>query len=570
MTRAVHTLSVIAVACLFTAIWLPWLDDEAGRTAGPLLFTGRDSGAGLTWVRITVVVTAVAFVLGTVTVARHWRADTIETVARCAAWAATFCGLGAILAVASTLHLGSRAGRGLLTTAVLAAAATLVLTITAYTHRRRPYTPADDPPHRDAGVLFARRHVVFAAIVLAVGAIATPLGARWWVSWRHVDATTTSGPDSVLPPSGPDAPRKIAWSRPADGAIAAGPYVVLLGDGDGASNPGEGIVVVDASTGHERWHYRRDDGPVDNVVVDTSDNLLVASVELDERHLYEIVALDLTTGDRRWSRRTSAEAVAAGDGGILLQQNESHVVLGWSARDGSDTWRRSVRGQCYRNMTTTTTMFIAGPGCAHTDDDVAVGRSLRTGKAIWSHRFPASTDIASIDDAVQVGHTVVLHVDGWWSAPGHREPEGLLAFDSTSGTQLWRHRSAHPEGMTWMKGLVLLNDERIRALDARTGRAAWTVSPPVGHHTYDLGSDHHTRGYAMAQTKKRVKITTFDASGTPLHTTSIRTCLKTKCRNTHDLGGSATIGGVADTSLLTISAPYVVLAHELSRVAALR
>lgn len=559
MTRVMRRLTIIAVVCLLVGLWLPWVDDEADRTPGLLLFSGRDSDAGLGWVRITLVITILAALLGAVTAVRRWHDDAIHRVVTWAAPAAVCCGLSAIVGAIATARLGPRAGTGLPTTVVLAAMATAVLGFTAYLHRNAGQDPATGA-EGDSTARFTRRHVMATVVVLVVGIILAPLGGRWWVSWRHADASTASGPDSVPAAEGPDRPKTVAWSQEADGVVAAGPYAVLLGDGDGKPNAGEGISVVDAATGEERWHYHRDDGPLDDVVVDVPDNLLVASVELDEGDLYEVVAFDLSTG---------AQITSVSDGVVGLQKRHTPRVFAWSADDGSQVWSRSLGTRCFENTATTTTLFIAGPGCV--ERDAAVGYSLRTGKEIWRHTLPSARDITSLDDAVQIGHTVILDAGGWWSTPEEDSPEGgVVALDTTSGKRLWRNLHVHPSGMSRMKDRMLLHGDRIRAFDAHTGRPVWTVSPPAGDPGYGLATDHHDRAYATARTENHIRVRVFDASGTILHTTSIPTCSGVGCSGTHYLSGSATVGGVADQTLLMTSPPYAVLSGEGARVTGLR
>lgn len=131
------------------------------------------------------------------------------------------------------------------------------------------------------------------------------------------------------------------------GVVAAGRYVILTRD--------DGVSVLDARTGRERWHYLRRDARLGATAVTPHGQLLVVVMSrlgefANAGQNWLIAAFDLATGQQRWQRSAALPdapvfAVAA-DGTVATAAECADLpgaacvdVTAYDAADGRLWWR---------------------------------------------------------------------------------------------------------------------------------------------------------------------------------------------------------------------------------------
>ncbi len=539
-----------------------WFDDGQAARRGPAVLApitgGPDDVPGLGWVRLAVVLTAVAVAAAVPALVFAWRlapapvrpaaartggvlppapvAPPDRPVRAAARRAAVLHGLAAVAAGLAAWRLEGRATPAVPQEAVLLTGAAVGWGLVAWA------------PARQARL--ARVAVVATAVAVAVAA---PLGGPWWVYGRLVDATTAAPePDpppplgesaSRVPAGGPATPGAVRWTRPAAGAMTLGRYVVLQEPGVRGTPR---IVVVDAATGAERWSYRHADAYV-GLAGDPALGVLVLSVNRDGAR--ELRAFDLETGRPRWNRRDAGEVVgrdlSRGSGGVLsapgvllLLDRRATRLRGLNPYTGAQLWQRAVDPECAASAD-----FVwAG--------DVLVVTSLCERTTLPAYRFDTGGDAwtATLADhpvrsrstslAAQVSGDDTVAV---WVGDGNRYT--LLSLDAGTGTPRWRRDL--PSGFvdqTVARGRFVLverpADRRLVAvaLDPDTGRPAWTAVLPRRWRGPDenlvAGSDG-TRWYLLAGVLPggpgSTLVTVLDAGGTVLGVGTFDGCAGRSC-----------------------------------------
>lgn len=580
-------LPIVVTLGLVVALWLPWVYDTAGRTPGLLLLiTARELDSGGIWLRATLVVFVLAVLLSTIAV--PWRPVNGPKPGRRAARAATLCGLATILAVILTVTLGPRADVGLPAAALFGAAGTGIWALVARAANRdrvraeaqpartEPGSGDTDTARKDrhAADFGPREATTIVAVFVATSVIAT-VGAPWWLYGRHVDATTTEGTAAPVELRGPDEPDELLWSKPVDGVLAAGPYVVTLGDGDGTAGTGENVAVVDAATGRERWRYARGDGPADSMVVSAEDDLVVVSIGLHEDELYELVALELSTGDVRWTRRWHSRPLDVADGIVLVEAGGvggGLVALG--ADNGEQVWRNRVNEPlCSGPVRPVGDLILSGSDCSGGNTLAAIERA--TGRLAWEGIVATDADsYPSIERHARSGNVVVLHVRGWWKNPAGRFDDGVIAFDTASGEHLWQ-RNLDPTALVTVGDRVVVSidseTDPVRSFDLRSGKPGWLLDPPrEPDGVLKLAADD-SRAYVLTEHDGGIAVHGVDADGQTFSKTTVPACPDSTCVS-EQKGAMLSYTGtqlVADGVLLLGSGPPAAMAGGRIRVTAI-
>ncbi|MGW3492663.1 outer membrane protein assembly factor BamB family protein [Streptomyces sp. NPDC001020] len=200
----------------------------------------------------------------------------------------------------------------------------------------------------------------------------------------------------------PEAGLVASWSRPAGGVGGAGPV--------GAAP----AVPPEAAAGWRPWRFRMSNDVWGTPSVD-GDLVYVTS--------FEVHALDVATGRRRFKTRDVAWSMAVADGRVHASDGPTLFAL--DSREGTDLWRLSMDG--------------------------------------WVYSLTADRG------------TVVTGTRGG----------GVQAWEASNGQRLWEITGAQTDFETPEAGPVVQDgtvyvwkDARLRALEARTGEERWSY--PVG------------------------------------------------------------------------------------------
>jgi outer membrane protein assembly factor BamB len=540
---------------------LPWVHDEAGRATGWRVLLGQlDGSTDGFWPLVAAVSVAVATVVALVAMAsgliggsdHEGRGDPPDDGRWVAAWwiqrsrtplprdqvwarrALVSCGLAALLTGRLALRLGRRADVGVPSAIVIACAGVVLWGLLRLWSRASP-AAVDRPAWRRRGVA--------AAAVAAVAVVAAAVGAPWWTTSRHVDATTTSRPMSGRA-GGPEEVHGVAWSVAADEVVVADLAVVVLRGGQ--------VAVLDAATGAERWHYRPDDGLATARVSD-SEGVVVVSTWLD-RGLYDLVALDLASGEERWRRRVVGALVQVIDELVFVAETDPVGLAALNAADGTLAWHRPDQGLGFHSpeswRRSGNALVGIGPGGGRL---VALDRS--SGDLLWEIDAREQVDflphevVADVEGMVTVAATVSSDSDGNGLQPG------LIALDAATGRELWReHVGSTVTDPVVVDGrlVVGINQDddagldRLVAHDPRSGAPAWSSDLDNDLHDHAvlaLGSDGD-RVYLATGTDggRDSTLLVLDAGGQLLDETTVAGCA-TPCR-----AGAVVLEGGAGSS----------------------
>jgi outer membrane protein assembly factor BamB len=305
----------------------------------------------------------------------------------------------------------------------------------------------------------------------------------------------------VMPGPGPVGTPRIAWQFQAGGSFGSSPVVV---DGTVYAVSGDGVVhAVDLGSGKERWNVRlgaeasasplvvgqqlvaadgagtihalaladgsaawtfRADGPISGSPDLIGDHVIAAT------HSGTVYALDPSTGAVAWQASVGGEvtrSVSGGEGSIYLGLGADLVAV--SASDGSIRWRSTVGG----GGAVGTPTLAGGNVFASTglDSDAEADHGVacvdaKTGKLGW--RYASETKAQVYTPAIAGGRAYVV---------GH--DRRLVALDATSGKVAWSvERSSELEALPAVVGnavYIVGNDGPVEAVDATTGKSIWSV-----------------------------------------------------------------------------------------------
>ncbi len=186
--------------------------------------------------------------------------------------------------------------------------------------------PARRPP---------RRVWIWTAVTLVVAAVAVSL-------WRTSDVVATSrttAPPATVPDEAPAAELTQVWSV----ATSEGPRRAVEG-GRVLVTDEHGVAMLDAVTGEEAWHYRRDNATLCDATA-IGGNVITAFRTTGRCN--ELTALSASTGERDWYRnvRFRTDVDLASTDQILLASSPTGVVTIDPA--GNNTrWRYAPPTDC--------------------------------------------------------------------------------------------------------------------------------------------------------------------------------------------------------------------------------
>ncbi|MFE3248426.1 PQQ-binding-like beta-propeller repeat protein [Streptomyces sp. NPDC059209] len=307
-----------------------------------------------------------------------------------------------------------------------------------------PPTAADEPapspgrpsaaPGTTAAPLRPRRQFTRRG-ALGLGAAAAAAGTAAWL----IDRNGPSGP----------AP-EILWRHVMEG-LASTPLVAR--DTVYAISEEDGLVALNALTGEQRWRRSLNDavyGPVlENDTLFHSDGK-------------RLTALDSRSGDTRWSVALTGDSgypVISGPGLVYLPGEPVHAL---DTADGSTRWSYE-KGLPHPDMVSCLlsgdALFVySGTGVDRVD--------AATGKRAWRTEVEAPQDLAMSDDTLYVSHF-----------------GGVSLLDPADGTL--RKTFARSKFLVFDvavagRTLCIDADDRVRGLDAITGRERWSAD--LGKH----------------------------------------------------------------------------------------
>ncbi|MEU0965252.1 serine/threonine-protein kinase [Streptomyces sp. NPDC005917] len=247
----------------------------------------------------------------------------------------------------------------------------------------------------------------------------------------------------------PEAGLVANWSRPHPGVNGADPAV-----------PPVPVQPPETASGWRPWRFRMSNDVWGTPAVD-GDLVYVTS--------FEVHALDVATGRRRFKTRDVAWSMAVADGRIHASDGPTLFAL--EAREGGDLWRLSTDAWVYALMADRGTLVTGTRGGGVQAWEAANGRKL------WE-LSGAQTDFESPESGPSL-HEGTVFV--WQDAR-------LRALDARTGEERWSYpigdaascggvpvRLTHaPDGFVYASA-----GTRVIALDAATGRVRWHFEAPA-------------------------------------------------------------------------------------------
>ncbi|MET8813888.1 PQQ-binding-like beta-propeller repeat protein [Streptomyces sp. NPDC004549] len=247
----------------------------------------------------------------------------------------------------------------------------------------------------------------------------------------------------------PEAGLVASWSRPRPGVLGADPAV-----------PPVPALQPETSAGWRPWRFRMSNDVWGTPSVD-GDLVYVTS--------FEVHALDVATGRRRFKTRDVAWSMTVADGRIHASDGPTLFAL--DAREGTDLWRLSTDAWVYSLKADRGTVVTGTRGGGAQAWDASGGQKL------WEISG-CQTDFES-PEAGPVVHDGTVYV--WQDAR-------LRALDARTGDERW----SYPVGDAASCGGVpvrltpaddghvyLCAGSRVLAVEAATGRVRWHFEAPA-------------------------------------------------------------------------------------------
>jgi outer membrane protein assembly factor BamB len=220
----------------------------------------------------------------------------------------------------------------------------------------------------------------------------------------------------------------------------------------------------------------------------------------------QLLALDLATGKRRWSYATGAEIGESSpciDGGLVYIGDLKGVVHAVSARGGAPAWTFKAKTQIKASP-----VVVSGKVLVGSYDQTVYALDARTGRLAWSFETEGQVhSTAGVDgglvyvtgcDAflralrVADGKEMFRVASGAYTGASPALSNGrafygtfeneVIAVDLTGRKVVWRYRPERQfpfySSAAVAAGRVVVGgrDKLIHALDAATGKAAWTFA----------------------------------------------------------------------------------------------
>ncbi|WP_343056706.1 PQQ-binding-like beta-propeller repeat protein [Modestobacter versicolor] len=309
--------------------------------------------------------------------------------------------------------------------------------------------------------------------------------------WRTSDAAATSSTTTTaatVPDESPAAEVAEAW------AAATGPAPRrVVESGRVLVTDRRGLAMVDAASGEEAWHYRRDNATLCDA---TAVNGVVIAVFRTTSRCNEMVALTAATGVRAWYRnvRFRTDVDLASTDRILLARSPTGVVT--IDPTGNNTrWRYAPPGGCRLvDSDVGSSGVVVLQRCT---DSVALQVTLLdgfSGEPVWTRDVDtagATARLAGVDRLVDVvvgdRVQVLSPTDG-----GLLTELALPALDPGQDvrTEPLQQAGIGDAALLWARGTVY-------ALDQTTGLPRWSL-PALG--LPSVGTDKASATGALAVT----------------------------------------------------------------------
>ncbi|MGW2110932.1 protein kinase domain-containing protein [Streptomyces sp. NPDC001948] len=298
--------------------------------------------------------------------------------------------------------------------------------------RRASAAPGTAPAPEIRWPQFTRRGV------LGLGAATVAAGAAAWL----INQNSPSGPAGPAP--------KVLWRHAMKG-IAYNPLVTR--DTVYAISKEDGLVALDTHTGAQRWH-RSLTGSVAGPVLGNG--------TLYHSGANRLTALDSRSGATRWSVAPTGEWGYAMISEPDLLYLSGEPVRALDATDGSARWSYAL-DLTYPDIVS----YLLSGDALFVYSGMGVDRvDTATGERMWRTKVEAPQDLAMSDGTLYVGHfgglSLLNPADGTLRKTIARSD--FYVFDIAI------------EGRT----LCIYADDRVRGLDAITGRERWSAD--LGKH----------------------------------------------------------------------------------------
>ncbi|GLY74679.1 serine/threonine-protein kinase [Actinoallomurus iriomotensis] len=244
------------------------------------------------------------------------------------------------------------------------------------------------------------------------------------------------------------------WSAPMRGVATDRTLIYTV--------QGDEIVAMDPSSRARRWSSSLPSGFTVHGLCGPAGGLL-ALIDRDGT----IIGLDARTGRRRWTHHAPAATELRGiqNGGLIAASgegtdNEQHLFA-LDAGTGAVRWTRAYA---------TSGMTFPGTGdlvFAGTTANALEALSAATGRTVWTGDPGGENGTITVANGTAYVGGAVLH-----------------ALDLATGREKWQYRPAVPGGQdrtSLVSGgrAYVLDNRRLIALDARTGRRLWSAGTPA-------------------------------------------------------------------------------------------
>jgi len=258
-----------------------------------------------------------------------------------------------------------------------------------------------------------------------------------------------SGHSGVQPGPPPTGNPRLAWRFDTGGEVYSTPVIA-----DGmlfvTSKRGE-LFALNAETGAEIWRYQ-----VSPYVVRSSP--VVANGMVYVGGGFNLVALDLRTGDVRWKAATRYAGQATpvvGDGLVVIASQEGWLYA-FDAKSGEARWRVTTDGIVSGAPAIADGRIILG-----TDKGSVYTVALDSSSLGWRRMMAGAISAAPM----VTGQTVCITTDAGKTS----------AFDLATGKVLWTAEIGGTQPAAAADGLVVIaaNDGGVHAVSQSSGDAVW-------------------------------------------------------------------------------------------------
>ncbi|WP_258724685.1 PQQ-binding-like beta-propeller repeat protein [Cellulomonas sp. NS3] len=270
---------------------------------------------------------------------------------------------------------------------------------------------------------------------------------------------------------GPDDRRFGPWSAPP-ARLEAGEAVLGCADSrsGGIDEQGTEVTVLDPAEGGVLRRFEVS-GPGTGSTSDVDDG--VASLGLDDEGRVVAGRWDLLTGERTWAYvGPRVDLDSQGVGSSI--SGDTMTVASGAVSVTLDAWTGEVVG----------TEGSTRPVVQELDRLPLADGGVAVSTAIGEERFEIVVQDEDGEQRFLTGGYALRPVADDGSAPqtlllSSPKRPGIMAVDARTGDELWRSRVSSWQ-VAVLAGLVILRDEqRLTALDARTGATVWTREDPA-------------------------------------------------------------------------------------------